>query len=227
MAYSISASIEFSVPSTICSTIGSTGVAVAQRRGRPRMAAVRSMHVHGVTSRRRGSAGSTRMPCGSTSSILAGKHHGRRAELLDHGRPVEPAAGRQRRAVIDRRVAERAVEIDRRGSTFGAGVAPRACASFGMLRPLDQAEAGDAEIDQFDLLLARIIVAEGALVRGVEGVDQRRRETPRRPRRRAPARAPPSTGRRSECRPRAPGGCATRSMPSRCSVAIASRSSAA
>ena len=45
--------------------------------------------------------------------ILARKHHRRRAELLDHGGAIEPMARRQRGAIIDRRVAERAVEIDR------------------------------------------------------------------------------------------------------------------
>ena len=55
-------------------------------------------------------------------------------------------------------------------------------------------------------------------MRGVEGVDQRRRGSSRRSRRPAPARAPPSTVRRSGCPPRASAASATRSMPSRASV---------
>jgi hypothetical protein len=39
-------------------------------------------------------------------------------------------------------------------------------------RTLDQPEAGDAEIHQLDLLLARIVVAEGAPVHRVKGVDE-------------------------------------------------------
>ena len=92
--------------------------------------------------------------------MLAGKYHGGRAELLDDGRAVEPDARRQRGAIIDRRVAECAAEIDR-AADFGAGIAPSRVASLGMLRPLDQAEARDAEVDQLDLLLAGIVVAEG------------------------------------------------------------------
>ncbi len=45
--------------------------------------------------------------------MLSGKDHGGRAELLHDRRPFEPKTRRQHRAVVDRRVAERAVEIDR------------------------------------------------------------------------------------------------------------------
>ena len=40
------------------------------------------------------------------------------------------------------------------------------------MRPIDQAEAGDAEIYQLDLLLAGIVVAEGAQMGGVEALDE-------------------------------------------------------
>src|SRR5205085_12221005 len=40
------------------------------------------------------------------------------------------------------------------------------------LRSLDQAETGDTEIYQLNFLLAGIVVAEGAQMRGMEGVDQ-------------------------------------------------------
>src|SRR5262249_37091042 len=46
----------------------------------------------------------------------------------------------------------------------------------GYIRPLDQPEGGDAEIDQLDLLFAGVIVAERAQVRRVEGVDERGEE---------------------------------------------------
>ncbi len=82
--------------------------------------------------------------------------------------PSTREARRQRGAVVDRRVLERAAEIDR-AAALSARLRRCSAASFGMLRPLDHAEAGDAEIDQLDLLLAGIIVAEGAQMRGVEG----------------------------------------------------------
>ena len=47
---------------------------------------------------------------------------------------------------------------------------------LGYSRPFDQSEAGDAEIDQLDFLFPGVIVAEGAQVRRVEGVDERGEE---------------------------------------------------
>jgi hypothetical protein len=46
------------------------------------------------------------------------------------------------------------------------------------LRPIDQAEAGDAKIDQLDLLLAGIVVAEGAQMGGVETLEEKSRKDP-------------------------------------------------
>src|SRR2546425_635215 len=43
---------------------------------------------------------------------------------------------------------------------------------LGHLRPFDQSKARDAEIDQLDLLLAGIIVAEGTQMRAVECRDE-------------------------------------------------------
>ena len=94
--------------------------------------------------------------------ILAGKHDGGGAELLDDGRSVEPEARQQRRAVVDRRVAEGAVEIDR-ADRLARRRRAVALGELGNARALDQAEAGDAEVDQLDLLLAGVVVAEGAL----------------------------------------------------------------
>ena len=188
MAYSISASIELSVPSTICSTIGSTVARRALRHGGSPIAnwihagAWRSVHRSAPSAWLAAPERTIRIPCGSTSRMLAGKHHRGGAELLDHRRPVEPEARRQHRAVVDRRVAECAVEIDRPHG-LARRRRPAARGELGQLRPLDQPEAGDAEIDQLDLLLAGIVVAEGAQMRGVEGVDQAGEERCRRPRR--------------------------------------------
>src|SRR5262250_2296870 len=89
--------------------------------------------------------------------FLAGKNDGGRAELLNHGRAVETERGRQCCALVDRGLAEGAVEIDR-----PHGLARRSAsrAELGHSRPLHEAEAGDAEIDQFDLLFPRIIIAK-------------------------------------------------------------------
>src|SRR5262249_59215535 len=84
----------------------------------------------------------------------------------------EAKTRRQHRALIDRRIAECSVEVDgadglarrRRGAARG---------ELGYIRPLDQPEAGDAEIDQLDLLLPGVIVAERTQVRRVEGIDER------------------------------------------------------
>src|SRR5262249_23470093 len=107
--------------------------------------------------------------------MLRGKDHGGRAEFLHDRRPFEPKTRRQHRALVDRRVEERSVEVD-----WADGLArPRQGAARGRpgyVRPLDQPEAGDAEVDQLDLLLAGVIVAERAQVRGVEGIDERGEE---------------------------------------------------
>ena len=107
--------------------------------------------------------------------ILSGKDDGGGTELLHDRRPFEPKTCRQHRAVVDRRVAEGSVEVDR-----AHGLARRrrgaARGELGYVRPFDQPEGGDAEVDQLDLLFPGIIVAERAQVRRVEGVDERSEE---------------------------------------------------
>ena len=107
--------------------------------------------------------------------MLRGKDHGGGAELLHDRRPFEPKTRRERRALVDRRVAECSVEVDR---TDGLARRRRGAArgELGYVWPFDQPEAGDAEIDQLDLLFAGVIVAERAQVRRVEGVDERSEE---------------------------------------------------
>ena len=175
---------------------------------------VAEAHVH--ARRRCGSQRMTRMPCGRRPVSGRGTPpwSSRTPRRPPGPRAVNPAAGWR-----GRRPACRGTRRRNRPAACPSASAPRRSASFGMLGPLDQAEAGDAEIDQLDLLLAGVIVAEGAQMRGVEGVDQAARGTWRRSRRPAPARALPSTGRRSARRPRAPAGCAS----GRCRRARASR----
>src|SRR5262249_4884206 len=102
---------------------------------------------------------------------LARKFDRGRAELLYDGGAVEAEARRRHGAGVDGWIAEGAVEIDRahrftrRGSTHTAF-------KLGQFRPLDHAEAGDAEVHQLDLLAAGVVVAEGAQMGGVEGVNQ-------------------------------------------------------
>ena len=172
MAYSISASIEFSVPSTICSTIGSTAVAarcgaVGQGLRGLRICGCSSNHLELVPS----TGAMTRMPCGSTSTYWPGNTTVVEPNSSTTAGPSTRQPGGSDRAVVDRRVPPNAVEIDRAGSPCARGVA-RAPASFGICGALDHAEAGDAEIDQFDLLLAGVIIAEGSQMRGIEGADQ-------------------------------------------------------
>src|SRR5262249_5229767 len=104
--------------------------------------------------------------------VLRGKDHGGRAEFLHDRRPFEPKTRRQHRALVDRRVAERAVEVDRadRLARRRRGAARR---ELGYFRPFDQPKAGNAEIDELDLLFPGVIVAERAQVRRVEGIDER------------------------------------------------------
>src|ERR1700674_5634634 len=102
---------------------------------------------------------------------LAGEHHGGPAEFLDDRRYRQPLAWSERSARIDWRGAEGAVEIDR---TCGCLHRGRRCARREPRhrRPLDRAEAGYAQIDDLDLLLAGIVVAEGAQMRGVKRLDR-------------------------------------------------------
>src|SRR5262249_56271299 len=85
--------------------------------------------------------------------------------------PADARAGRERRAVVDRGIAERAVEING-PSRLACGLGVAARRELRDVRPLDDAETRDAEIDHLDLLLARVVVAEAFEVPGVEGLDQ-------------------------------------------------------
>ena len=166
MAYSISASIELSVPSTICSTIGSTS-----RRGSS--GAVGHGHCLRCTF-------IMRCPRG-----FAGGAHDQDAVRIDlsfwPGKTtvVEPnsstTAGPSSECPPAARRARRSACRGTRRRNRPAGCRALAARRIARVReagPLDQPESRDAEIDQLDLLLAGIIVAEGLQMRGVEGVDQ-------------------------------------------------------
>src|SRR6476659_11451060 len=102
--------------------------------------------------------------------LLAGKDHGRGAELFDHGRSVEPDAGGERPPLVDRRLSEGtgekhrpAVALRRHG---------RADVELGNARAVDHSETGHSEIDQLHFLLAGVVVAEGLEMGGVERSDE-------------------------------------------------------
>ena len=220
MAYSISASIELSVPSTICSTIGSMARGCAQRRGRPRPGL--RLHVHRRPRRLAARARRSRMPCV--------------VDLEPSGREIPPSSSRTPRRRPGRRTRSRpASRRGRRSACRGMRRRNRpaacrrgaGCLAAGELwdrRPLDHAEAGDAEIDDLDLLPAGIIVAEGLEMRGVERVDgagDERRVDPARRRGNADLHR---LARRSARRLRARAGCASVRCRRASSVATASRS---
>src|SRR5580704_8666299 len=122
MAYSISASIELRVPSTICRMMGSMSRA-------PSRGAVGHGQICDCTFLDTLSSASlvgNVLHDQNTALVdlepLARKNNRRRTEFLDHGGPVKPKAGRQGRSIIDRCVAEGAAEIDR------PIAAPRLCA---------------------------------------------------------------------------------------------------
>ncbi len=107
-------------------------------------------------------------------NALTRKHHRRRTEFLDHGRSIDPAGRRQQGAIEYRRVPIACAKINRpAGPGSGVGRAPRKPRH---LRPFNQTEAGDAEIDQLDLLLTGVIIAEGPAMRRIEGTDQSGKE---------------------------------------------------
>ena len=107
---------------------------------------------------------------------LTGKHHAGRAEFLDDSRTCDLRTGRQSRTIENLGVAHAAVEIDR-PAAFRLRFCTGLDGKLRQARPLDHAEARHAEIDDLDLLLGLVVVAEIAPVRGVEGVDQRIDET--------------------------------------------------
>src|ERR1700677_324246 len=168
MAYSISASIELSVPSTICNTMGSMWRV-------PRQGAVGHGQICGCTF-----IGTPSWAClvgilrglhnQNTALVdrerLSGKYHRGRTEFLNHGGPVKMKTGRQRGTIIDRRIAEGATEIG--GAHAALRLRPGCRGDFGNSRTIDDAETRDAKIDNLDFLLAGIIVTEGLAMRSVE-----------------------------------------------------------
>ena len=103
--------------------------------------------------------------------LLAGKHHGRGAELLDHGGSVEPEPGGERRSLIDRRLPKGALRRTPAGCRVSAS-RPRRLSSLGMLGRSIIPKPDTAEIDELHLLLAGIVVAEGLEMGGVERSDE-------------------------------------------------------
>ena len=134
------------------------------------------MHVHVGRAPCDGVADRTiRMPCGSTSTCWPGNTTVVEPNSSITAGPSSRWPAGQGGAVMDRRVAEGAVEIDL-AVGFRRGRAARPRRQLRQARPLDQPEAGDAEVHQFHLLLPRVIIPEGAAMHGMEGSDQRREE---------------------------------------------------
>src|SRR5262245_18971960 len=132
MAYSISASMEFSVHSTICSTIGSTSRAAA---GSDSFAIAEWGSLNAFRFRLRGTNDQDAVRV--DFEVLSRKDHGGRTEFLHDRRPVEPKPRRQHRALVDRRVAECAVEVDRT-DRFARRRRGAARGELGYIRPFDQ-----------------------------------------------------------------------------------------
>src|SRR5713226_4144905 len=171
MAYSISASIEFSVPSTICSTIGSTDT--ASRSGAVGQGWLLWWMFIGP-------------PPASASRAESQEYHADRPRHIDRGIPRSSSRTPPRRRVHrpDRPMAamyghtpaypKTACRNKPHGWIWN-GIA-RAPSKLRHSRSLDHAKAGNAEIDQLDLLPAGIVIAEGFEMRGIEGADQSRQK---------------------------------------------------
>src|SRR6516165_5623765 len=182
MAYSISASMEFNVPSTICSTTGSTGVAAAARgrRGCASEEMGRALTLRPYfPARGVGKSGdwtNNQDAVRIDGELLLREDHGGRAELLDHRGTLQLQARSKRPTIVNRRVAKRSVEIDL--TTFVRGICPVRAGKLRYLRPFDQAKSRHAEIHELDLLLAGIVVPERAQMCGMECRDQINEESP-------------------------------------------------
>ena len=133
-------------------------------RGRPGLAC--GVHVHRTASSARRAGRTIRMPCASTSRCWPGKTTVVEPNSSTTAGPSSRKPAASDRALVDRRVPEGAVEIHRPAAALRRR--GRADVELGNARPLDQPETGHAEIDQLDLLLAGVVVAESLEMGGVE-----------------------------------------------------------
>ncbi len=156
----------------------------------------------------------TMLPKRSTSTLLAGEHDGRGAELLHDRRAGQAIAGPEPRAVVHGALDFPAFEPDRPRRRPGALGAPVAGRLSPRRRPPGETHAHDPEVHPLDALsrsgrarvLVPVAVAVALLVRGVKarhdlggarGVDRART---------AARREPPTPGRSTGGRPDGPDG---------------------